>query len=350
MPKKKYKYRKTFTYEGTRYEVCGNTLDEVYEKKQTKIAALKAGQVIYSSSMLVKDWAEQAISTYKINVDPATLENMKLRINKHILSKIGKRPLKSVTAIQCQQILNDQIGMSYSHITKVYQELRFIFGMAVKNRLLAYDPTENLIKPDGAKGHRRSLTDHERKHFLKVVKEDPDFILFELMLYCGCRPGEAIGIIGRDVSEIDGKCVLHIRGTKTENSDRYVPVPAVLRDRLKNVPPFDYAAQNRHGKKHSESSYDRLVASLKRAMNISMGCRVYRNQLIPPLPLANDFVPYDLRHTYCTDLARAGVDIRTAQKLMGHANISITADIYTHVDKKDIVSVADQIDRYLDAI
>ena len=55
--------------------------------------------------------------------------------------------------------------------------------------------------------------------------------------------------------------------------------------------------------------------------------RVYRNQLIPPLPLADDFVPYDLRHTYCTDLARAGVDIRTAQKLMGHANISVTADI-----------------------
>ena len=40
----------------------------------------------------------------------------------------------------------------------------------------------------------------------------------------------------------------------------------------------------------------------------------------------DDFVPYDLRHTYCTDLARAGVDIRTAQKLMGHANISVTAD------------------------
>ena len=81
-----------------------------------------------------------------------------------------------------------------------------------------------------------------------------------------------------------------------------------------------------------------------------MGCKVYRNALVPPMPLAEDFVPYDLRHTYCTDLARAGVDIRTAQKLMGHANISVTADIYTHVDTQDIVGAADQIDRYLNAI
>ena len=68
-----------------------------------------------------------------------------------------------------------------------------------------------------------------------------------------------------------------------------------------------------------------------------MGCEVYRNELIPTLPLAPDFVPYMFRHTYCTDLQKKGIDIRTAQKLMGHSSISITAEIYTHVDTKEIV-------------
>ena len=68
-----------------------------------------------------------------------------------------------------------------------------------------------------------------------------------------------------------------------------------------------------------------------------MGCEVYRNELIPPLPLAPDFVPYMFRHTYCTDLQKKGIDIRTAQKLMGHSSILITAEIYTHVDTKEIV-------------
>ena len=79
-------------------------------------------------------------------------------------------------------------------------------------------------------------------------------------------------------------------------------------------------------------------------MNISMGCRMYRNALIPPFPLAEDFVPYDLRHTYCTDLQKAGVDIRVAQKLMGHSSIEVTANIYTHVDTDDIILAGQLLD------
>ena len=67
---------------------------------------------------------------------------------------------------------------------------------------------------------------------------------------------------------------------------------------------------------------------------------------MPPYPLAEDFVPYCLRHTYCTDLAKAKVDVRVAQKLMGHANISITADIYTHTDMDDILEASELIAEY----
>lgn len=69
-------------------------------------------------------------------------------------------------------------------------------------------------------------------------------------------------------------------------------------------------------------------------MNIEMGCKVYRNELMPLIgttfPVANDLVPYCLRHTYCTDLQSAGVPINVAKELMGHSDISITAKIYTH--------------------
>ena len=78
-------------------------------------------------------------------------------------------------------------------------------------------------------------------------------------------------------------------------------------------------------------------------MNISMGCTVYRNQLIPPLPLADDFVPYMLRHTYCTDLKKHGVDLRLAKQLMGHADIKMTADIYDHADDESALLAAAQL-------
>ena len=61
-------------------------------------------------------------------------------------------------------------------------------------------------------------------------------------------------------------------------------------------------------------------------------------------PFASDLVPYCLRHEYCTDLARKGVDIRIAQRLMGHATITMTANIYTNLTVDDtITSVIDRL-------
>ena len=88
------------------------------------------------------------------------------------------------------------------------------------------------------------------------------------------------------------------------------------------------------------TNFDRLWHSFKRQLNLFMGCKTYRNELIPPYPLAPDLVPYCFRHEYCSDLARKGIDIRTAQKLMGHSTIQMTANIYTHVERNDILAAA----------
>lgn len=64
-----------------------------------------------------------------------------------------------------------------------------------------------------------------------------------------------------------------------------------------------------------------------------MGAKV-QDGVITKHALAPDLTPYCLRHTFCTDLQRAGVPINVAKELMGHANISVTANIYTHRDQK----------------
>ena len=262
------------------------------------------------------------------------------RMRHCILEEIGTMPLKSVKPIHCQEVLNHQAGKSKTQVNEVYQTLKFIFSTAYNNGLLATDPSAKIIKPAYVTGHRRAITENERKHLLKVAETDPRFTLFLLMLYCGCRPSEAIEAQGRDISKMDGYPVLHIRGTKTARADRYVPIPNEFYQKIKKTEPFSYIAPNAAGRKHNESSYKRVCANLRREMNISMGCKVYRNQLIPPYPLADDFTPYDLRHTFCTDLQKKGVDIRTAQYLMGHADIKMTANIYTHADKSTVIDAA----------
>ena len=333
------KYTKDFTFDGHRFKVRADSLDELYEKKAKKIEELKTRSRIYSPSTTVDQWADVAFDTYKSKVKD--LENIKKRYSKYASPIIGHVQISKVRSIQCQAILNQCEGMSFSHLTKLRQELRFLFQTALDNKLIIEDPTGRLVLPEYEKGSRRSITDYERGHLYRVYAIHRPFILFIIMIETGCRPSEAMNLQGRDIDH--ERRLLHIRGTKTKNPDRYVPIPVHLYKDIKNTKPFDYICY------HDRSSYRRLRERLYREMNLSMGCKTYRNKLIPPYPLAKDFTPYCLRHTYCTDLCKAGVDVRTAQRLMGHANISITSDIYTHVDQNDILKAAKKIQAYQNA-
>lgn len=338
-----YEYiRKSFTFHGKRYWVRGKTLEEVFEKKAELIAELKNGPIAKGGSTLLKDWYKTALETYKPNVSDRYMDEMLCRIEKHVIPEIGSYPLDKITPLQCQQILNQQRGKSRSHISKLDQEMFFLFDAARKNNMIVRNPAEDLIRPRGTNNKRRSITTEEREHLLKVIPKDPRFVFFSLMLFCGCRPAEAAEVRYEDLKIINGVKFLHIRGTKTVNSNRYVPLPRELHD-LFTGDRQGIVALNANGRKHNESSYGRMVDALRRQMNISMGCKIVRNQLIPPFPLADDFVPYLLRHTYCTDLKKKGVDIRIAKDLMGHADIKTTANIYDHDDGETLMLAARQM-------
>ena len=332
--------RKSFTFEGKRYYVRGRTEAEAIKKMVLKEKELEEGKITVGSNMLVKDWAYRAVEAYKTNQKEVTRQTYIQRMRHCVLEVIGDMQLKSVKPLHCQNVLNMQAGKSRAHINEVAQILFFIFDKAVDNSLISSNPAAKLTKPAGTKTHRRAITETEREYLLRVCDVEPRFTLFLLMLYCGCRPSEAMEAQGRDIVDIDGYPTLHIRGTKTANADRFVPIPDTLYQKIKNTPKFEYLCPNQAGHKHNQKSYQRVCQHLRRELNISMGCRVYRNQLIPPYPLADDFVPYNLRHTFCTDLQKQGIDIRTAQYLMGHADIQMTANIYTHADNSTVVEAA----------
>lgn len=343
MPKK-YKVTKSFTYEKKRYYVHADTEKDAIMKMANKLRDLEEGRVTVNGNMLVKDWTKQCIETYKTGQREVTKRAYVRKVNHAIVEKIGNMQMKNVKPLHCQSVLNALDGMSKSHIREIHNALKFIFGKAVTNNIIVSNPAEDLVRPQGTKTYRRAITEQEREHIVKVGKTDRRYYLYLLILFCGCRPSEAAEAMGRDIVNVQGYNMLHIRGTKTEMADRHVPIPDDLYAIIKDTPLDEYIAQRSTG---SPIKYDyraKLWKSFKRQLNISMGCKTRRNELIPPFPLAPDLVPYCLRHTYCTDLARKGIDIRIAQKLMGHADIKMTANIYTNFDKNDIVDAAKSLE------
>ena len=344
MSNSKYHYvSKSFTdSSGVRHFVRGKTEEEAIIRREDLRRKLAAGEAVRSSSMPFRSWADMALDTYKPNVSPRYMVQIRNRLTKHILPVIGQMPIGRITPLECQQIMNRSKGMSRSMITKLAQELHFYFDTARKNNLLPRNPADDLIRPNGYTNKRRSLTPDERNAFLRIVPDNPRFILFELMLYCGCRPAEAAEVKYEDVIELESVPFLHIRGTKTANSDRLVPIPKELQSKICGTDLHGYCATTERGTHHGETSYKRLATRLKRELDIALGARVYRNQIVISV-LADDFVPYLFRHTYCTDLKKKGVDVRIAKDLMGHADIKTTANIYDHADGDTLLLAARQM-------
>ena len=337
---KKYKYRSSFTYEGKRYFVKADTKADLAVRKAMKLRDLEEGKIVITGNTTVEEWALKCVKTYKTNQKEVTHDKYLNRLKHCILGQIGSMRLRDVKPLHCQNVLNLQQGKSKTQINEVYSMLQLIFKKAVANNLILSNPAENIEKPLGTRKSRRSITETERTHIMKVARADRRYYLYLLMLQCSCRPSEAAEAMGKDIILMDGMPMLHIRATKNDHSDRFVPIPDDLYQLIKNTPKNEYIAQYSTGKKIDEANRYRLWTYFKRDLNISMGCKMHRNKLIPPYPVAPDLVPYCLRHTYCTDLARMEIDIRIAQKLMGHSDISLTANIYTNLMDEDIVEIA----------
>lgn len=334
--------RKTARYNGKKYEATGKTELEAMTKLAEKLAAAKRGEELISGSMTVDSWYAQWKATYK---DPKGLTKKSLgmydeKYNGYIKPRIGYMKLRDVKDTHLQKILNGESGKSKSHVEKIRRVLREMFSRARKSRLIAYDPSEDLELPAAKDGSHRSLTDEERAILLKVAETHHAGLYILTLLYTGMRPGEAAALNWADVdfkaNMIHIHAALesgsnHIKGPKTEAGVRDIPIHAALLPRLRESKgaPFDPVFTGEGGGRLNSGNQYRLWKSFKRAMDIEMGAEVYRNKIVRSV-IAEDLTPYCLRHTFATDCAKKEVPIETAMWMLGHSDISTTANIYEH--------------------
>jgi len=356
-------YRSTFRYQGKKYERTSTKSQREADKKASQLKRdLENGKVGISKQMKLSVWAYEWLDTYKKpRVGEKCYKEHKRHIENIIIPQIGNLRLGDVTDIHLQKILNEKAGGSYSNVKYLRDTIRAIFSKAKESRLItAHNPAEFLTMPNTTKGTHRSITEEERQHFLEIAASHPAGLMFKTMLYCGLRTGEVTGLSFKDIDFENHMLKIvaamesgtnNLKAPKTAAGVRKVPIPdAIYNDllRLTGEPFQPVFVQQTTGKRHTETSRTKAWRSLKKAIDDSMGAE-WKQQIAKDgkkrwtkvkSVVADDFVPYCLRHTYCTDLQAKGVSLKVASYLMGHANINVTANIYTHITEDAINEAA----------
>lgn len=323
--------RVTFTFQGKRYTVRGETLEEAKVLAKLKKKELEKASTLEENpdiNMKVDEWFEKYMDVYKVNASDKTLDNYRYVYRSGIKPYIGNSKMQNVKPIDCQTVLNKAAVNSYSYVHKVRILLRGMFKTAHDNDIIKKNPAASITMPPAKKGTRRALTPEEREAFLTASYEAGEAGLFcRIIYYCGLRPSEVARIRGGDYQ--NGR--LKVRGQKTAAASRTVPIPDALE--LPKVAKGKLLFKANHGGELQEGGFTSCWVKVRNAME--------KNG-----PVADDLVMYCLRHDYCTRLEEAGVPINVASRFMGHSSVEVTAKIYTHDAERSFADAALKINAY----
>lgn len=343
--------RKTgkITYEGMSYYVHAPA-SELDQAKADKLAELKLGHVNINRSMSVKDWGKVWYTKYRkaANASEANNRDYKTRLYNFVYPSIGHRQIHTIIEADLQDILNGMArdGKSKDRIEKVKQCMAQLFQKADANGLLNRDPAAHLIIPKSENGKGRELTPDERRALMIYAPGLPDALIFEVMLFCGIRPGETRRLRFKDINKESG--YLYVDGTKNSSAKRYVPCPPFLIDRLMlscaGKKRDDYIFVNELGNQLTGKNIVRRWKALMTAINIGKGCKVYRNELQDKWT-ADDLVPYCCRHTFNNDMKYSAIPFAILEEIMGHS-LGGAAASYSHNRIEGVISAEKALNKY----
>lgn len=319
--------------------VYGKSAPELTEKERALLNEYNTG-IILGDQTTVADWAGKWFKAYKAKLKYKTKESYLNAYNNHILPIIGGAKLKDLRQVHVREIMNACSAKSESLQTRVLMTLRQILASARENHLMVEDPTigikiTRISAPDKAK----FLTEDEYKQLLENVSEPRALVFCSLCLYAGLRRGEALGLQWTDISDGELKIQRGLtfeenqptsdQSLKTKAAYRSVPIPSPLKAILDATPKKGlYILTDTTGKVMTKTSFRRMFAYAEKSVNFHIH-------------------PHMLRHTYATILYKAGIDLKTAQYLMGHEDIKTTANIYTHVEKSMAVKASSKIESFI---
>ena len=318
----------------------------------------------YSPNITVAEWVDVFKRTYREGVDPAYIVQDDVPYNR-LVEALGWRRMVDIRESDLQAALNAVSGMSYSTVDKYVQCIRRVFLRAKKNKIISDNPADDLKAPPSVKGTHRALERWEVELILDNW-DNPNTcagLWVLLMMLCGLRRGEMMAldwssvdlsartITVRQVAVIHSNQATIANRAKTDAGLRTIPICQALYDALTSVPVSDRVGpvcRSARGKSLTETAVRRgieqFTSVLTRIRNgepaenpvrISQAAKAALDaRHASPDYQQFTFRTHDLRHTFATALYDAGVPVKAAQYFLGHSDVRMTMDLYTHLSRE----------------
>lgn len=248
-------------------------------------------------------WLTIWCDTYKKPfIKPKSLLSIQQCIRVHIMPYFEDCNLADLSALKIQEALNKITSSRMRKYT--YDVYNGSIVQAIKLELISKNPMLNVLPVRHNRKVGRALTIIEQKEFLSAIKGNRLENLYKFYLLTGCRMSEALTITREDVDYNSN--TIHINGTKTESSNRYIPIFKSLKNLLLKI------------------NTDNFLFPYNANIVICNFKRIKKKHNFK-------FTIHSLRHTFATRCIEYGISLKTVQKWLGHSKLDTTANIYTHI-------------------
>lgn len=353
----------------------GKTKKEALKKLNEVIYAINNGSILPSSEEVksyINMWLEEYIKGEKSD---NTYYKYKVTCDKYIIPCLGNIKLEDLKVIHIEKYLKylkkSEHNLNATSIQNHYGVLRTALNKAVKLQLINDNPCRFIDTPKRNKFKAETLTIDEIQQIREITSSDnyEDYIFnlaLDLTLELGLRRGEMCGLIWQDIDFINNTVSLNralirqdkiytISNLKTEESYATLPISQHLCDRLKMHKKMQSLNKLKYGEYYIKTNifdnihYD-LVFTWENGKYIIPSNFLQRiKRLCKRCNIDKNIRWHDLRHTNATLLLENNVNMKVVQERLRHANISTTANIYSHVTEKMNRDATSKIDSVLNS-
>jgi integrase len=311
------------------------------------LTEISSGTFVEASPLTVEAYLEKWLATAaRPRLRDNTYREYGGLIDRYINPALGEKRLSDVRPLDVQAFYSSlsEKGLSPRTIRFTHSVLASALKQAVRWRMLAHNPCEAVELPRKVGKEMQSLTPAEAASFLKEAANDRWFALFVLALATGLRPSEYFGLKWSDVDLERGLITVqrsliwrsyksgdwYFGEPKTPRSRRRIPLPASVVRALS-----EHRRRQAEGRLKVGAAYqnlDLVFATSEGQPLIRLNViQKHFKPILKRAKLPETLRLYDLRHTCATLLLAANENPKVVSERLGHASITLTMDVYSHV-------------------